>query len=941
MYMLKRVILLVVLAISAPVLKAQVFGGNPPSLRWRQINTDTVRVIFPRGLEKIASEIARISGQLGRTQSTLGSQFRKIDIVLQNQTTYSNAYVGLGPRRSEFYLTPLQNSFELGSLPWHEQLVLHEFRHVQQFNNFNKGISKAFYILAGQYGLAFINSAAVPNWFWEGDAVFQETRQSRQGRGRLPYFFNPYRSLFAAHKTYSWLKLRNGSYRDFIPNHYHLGYMLTAYGREKYGADIWAKVTDEAVRFKGLFYPFQKAVRKYTGISYTQFRQDALRFFREQIDTVQDKPGQWAAGQQHFAGNEEHPQWLDNNHVVYVASSYQSIPQFVIRNTENGEEKKIRVKDISLDNYFSLRGSHIVYAAQGFDPRWGWRDYSEIRLLDINTGEQRTLTRKTKLFSPDISIDGQKLVAVELNPSGQSKLVILSTDSGNVLKVIPNPDELIYTYPKWLGNDRIAMAARNRNGEMSVGIVSVETGEVDWRLPFSMNVIGLLQVSNDTISFTATEGDRDRLFMMTGDRLFRFNKAEDNKAAGSYQLVVQNGQAAWTDFTAAGFRLSVSAVTDKDFESIPLTTLAGALPTFNISQLSAETSTLDTGLVKTLLTSKKYSTAFRLINIHSWLPSISDPEYTLSFYSDNVLNTFSAQTYFTYNTNEQSKKIGAIAAYGAWYPWIRLGGAFTADRSGTYRGNKVYWNESEIRGGVLVPLNFSGGRNYRNLTVGTDYVLNKPDFKGAYKDTFDNRAYGYLFSYLNFSNQSQKALQHIYPRFAQTLKLEYSYGVTQIEGNQFLANGYLYFPGFHVNHNLVINLAWQRRDTLGQILYTNNFPFARGYNERSFHQMLKAGVNYHLPLAYPDWGIGSIVYFLRIRGNLFFDYTHARDYDNNRKEFTREYRSYGMELNFDTKWWNQQPVSFGLRYSRLADADLQGLSPNQWEIILPVNLIAR
>jgi hypothetical protein len=37
--------------------------------------------------------------------------------VLQNQTTISNAYVGLGPFRSEFFLTPAQNSFELGSLP--------------------------------------------------------------------------------------------------------------------------------------------------------------------------------------------------------------------------------------------------------------------------------------------------------------------------------------------------------------------------------------------------------------------------------------------------------------------------------------------------------------------------------------------------------------------------------------------------------------------------------------------------------------------------------------------------------------------------------------------------------------------------------------------------------------------------------------------------------
>jgi hypothetical protein len=31
--------------------------------------------------------------------------------------------------------------------------------------------------------------------------------------------------------------------------------------------------------------------------------------------------------------------------------------------------------------------------------------------------------------------------------------------------------------------------------------------------------------------------------------------------------------------------------------------------------------------------------------------------------------------------------------------------------------------------------------------------------------------------------------------------------------------------------------------------------------------------NYHLPLLYPDWGFGNIVYFLRVRGNAFYDFT--------------------------------------------------------------------
>ncbi|HMH24209.1 MAG TPA: hypothetical protein VK563_20640, partial [Puia sp.] len=186
-------------------LSAQQFGGNPPSLKWRQINTGIARVIFPSGLDSQAQQVAAIVHRLnGATLPTIGQQHRKIDIVFQNQTIIPNGYVGLAPFRSEFQLTPDQNSFELGSLPWQKMLAIHEYRHVQQYNNYRLGLSKAMYYLFGEGGQALANSLAIPNWFWEGDAVYQETLVSDQGRGRLPYFFNGYRSLWAGDKNYSW-----------------------------------------------------------------------------------------------------------------------------------------------------------------------------------------------------------------------------------------------------------------------------------------------------------------------------------------------------------------------------------------------------------------------------------------------------------------------------------------------------------------------------------------------------------------------------------------------------------------------------------------------------------------------------------------------------------------------------------------------------------------
>src|SRR5882757_330505 len=83
---------------------SQRFGGNPPSLKWKQINTDTARIIFPAGLDSQAQRVSSLVHYLAAQKLVaLGDKLYKINIVLQNQTTIANAYVGLGPYRSEFF----------------------------------------------------------------------------------------------------------------------------------------------------------------------------------------------------------------------------------------------------------------------------------------------------------------------------------------------------------------------------------------------------------------------------------------------------------------------------------------------------------------------------------------------------------------------------------------------------------------------------------------------------------------------------------------------------------------------------------------------------------------------------------------------------------------------------------------------------------------------
>ncbi|MEJ7673190.1 MAG: hypothetical protein WKF59_10870 [Chitinophagaceae bacterium] len=100
----RNALLLFLISFCGAAANAQQFGGNPSSIKWSQVNTPEARIIFPKQLDSSAKRISGIISYLNRTtQNTLGSKQRKINLVLQNQTTISNGYVGLGPFRSEFF----------------------------------------------------------------------------------------------------------------------------------------------------------------------------------------------------------------------------------------------------------------------------------------------------------------------------------------------------------------------------------------------------------------------------------------------------------------------------------------------------------------------------------------------------------------------------------------------------------------------------------------------------------------------------------------------------------------------------------------------------------------------------------------------------------------------------------------------------------------------
>lgn len=903
---------------------AQEFGGNPFATKWQQLHNDSVRVIFPKGLQNQAYTVLRQASSMAAANAfQLGDRLNKVSIVLQNQNVVSNGYVTLSPFRSEFYLTPPHDIFEQGNMPWLKQLTIHEYRHVQQYNNFNRGVSKAFKILLGGDGYSLAINAAVPNWFFEGDAVYIETALSQQGRGRLPLFLNGFAALRKDGKSYSWMKLRNGSYKDYVPNHYQLGQLLVNHGIKKYGVDFWPKVAGEAVAYKGLFYPFQSAIKRNAGISFSKFVKEAFEAERQYFNVNEKEIAQEKVVNYLF------PYQIGNDSILYLKTSYQHRPTFILKHNEN--EQKLFIRDISMDNQYSYRNGKIVYAAFESHPRWQWKNYSVIKLYDLKTKSSKSIQSKTRYFAPDISNDGKRIVAQKIDVTGTGSLVILDAESGNVTKEIKDEKIEFYATPKFITDELVVYAKRDINGLMSVATLDLSTLE-EKELTRPINkVIGDISFSNGKVYFSSSYQEKDALFCVdtTTKDIFKLKTNELNE----YGLQASQSKLEWSSFTSNGYKPKSILQKDAVWEPVPFKDWRAAvsnrfyLPT-GIEPLMEQVSSIPEPL--------PYHKLTHPFNFHSWRPNYDDPEFSFTVYGNNVLNTVQTNLYYLYNQNSRANAFGANMIYGGLFPFITLGTEYTLHQKLFTKTKYKEWNQWDKTVGLSIPLNWVKGRNLYTLNVGTNFSFRNDKNLGLYKDSFRTVNYGYLYHFIRWGQQVQTARMDIYPKWGYNASLQYRHAVNLYKSWQFYSRINFFIPGFFTNHHIVISGSYQHDDTKDRI-FGSRIPFARGFVANDSAQIFSSGINYHFPITYPDWGFGNLLYIMRIRGNLFYDFTKMYD----AKLLNSNFQSVGMEIYFDTKWWNQHPITLGFRTGYLLKKDPAQDRKTFFEFILPVSIIPR
>ena len=905
----------------------QRFGANPSSVKWKKIRGAAAEIVFPHGSDSAAMRVNAITRMLeNQSSGRLGNASLRIPIVLQTLPTVSNAYVGLGPWRSEFFLFPPQDALNLGSTSWLDNLSVHEYRHVHQYANFRKGLSKFAYLIAGQEGQTLANSASVPDWFFEGDAVYTETKYLSQGRGRLPGFYDPFRSLWLANKKYGYQKLRSGSMKDLVPNHYALGYLLVAYGYGRHGDGFWAKVTDDAARFKGLIYPLQSAIKRHTGLKFNAFVKHAIDSFQSKMPVVANHPSVLMINKLDTKRVVDHhfPIWLGGDSILALRKAYNQLPHWVIFN--QGKLSRLGVKNIGVDDYYTYKRGIIVYAAYSPDPRWQWKESSDITLYNIHDRTSQRVTKGKRYFSPDLSNDGQQLIAVDIAPGGKTSLDLIKRETGERVKRFENVSGLYFSYPIFNHSDSIVyVISRKDNGTSALMRLDLNSGSFSEVLPYTNAPMSFLRLRGNKLVFTVSQGQTNQFW-------------EHDLVSGKTGVLAEGVTGSYAgDIHEDGRKIvysSPSAEGEQVYSADYHYTEANIHPLKKANEAD-----LMAGVKASTDPVSDYKKAEGLFRIHSWRPFYEQPEWSFSLYGQNLLNTMVSSYEYLYNENEGSHRVGVNLAYGGLYPWITGGTNYTMNRTFKDSSRLTRWNEWTGNIGLRLPLNFTAGKLYKQLDLSTRIHAVSVDYDNKNTVSLKDRFIPYLQHQVSWSMQTQQAVQQIYPRFAFMTRLQSRMALGNTSANQLFWGSQLYLPGVGRNHSLVLGFNYQMRDTLRQYSFSNGFAMARGYDAIDYPRMWRTSFNYHMPLVYPDLGIGNIVYFLRARSNFFFDDMHLKSLRTGK---TINFRSAGTEIYFDTKWWNQQNVTFGLRYSRLLDTKMfvKPPNPNRWEFIMPIDLLS-
>lgn len=919
-------------------------GQDPSRIKWRQINTRDFQVIYPQEFEKEAQRITFVLSKVYEYSAHSQDHApRKISVVLHTQTANSNGLVAWAPKRIELFTTPNQQMY---SQDWLNQLALHEFRHLVQMDKIQSELPLILKLILGEQATALVTGVYLPLWFLEGDAVVNETALSPTGRGRQASFNMEYHALLLEKGQYSFSKAYLGSYKDFVPDYYKLGYLMVGKAREKYGPGLWDDVVKRAGSDPLSLTPLNTVIKNHTGLSsqrlYRQIFTDLARDWKQEMKASFNTTVTIPSKRKAYT-NYTYPAFYHDSLMVAYRTSIDDIGRFVLIHS-NGREEVLFTPGYLYDESASVTGPLIIWAEQQPDLRWTHAEHPVICTYNIETRQKRRLTFANRLFSPVVSPDLKSFAAVETDNQNNFFLSVYDLNTGHLLHQFKSPGNQYLFSPCWdAEGERLYIVRLSGNGKY-LGYYDLVTELFQ-------------QLTHPTFGDIKHPVFTDNLLIFSGDisgkdDLYAFNHATGNVSlicspafGADYPSAINSeNKILFSSYTSDGYRLSTLNMKEKDHwqEINGLRLQPNALADHLTAQEQGIPDLIKHDTLRYV--SSVYSKSNHLFNFHSWAPAYIDVDnYEIrpgaSILSQNVLGTADTRIGYDYDTANKTGKGVLVFNYYGLFPELNTTLSYGNGKSSHYQItetvdrnhnvissdttlNTYKWNELDADIKVRLPLNLSRGKYSIGLYPEIEYnfsYLKPSHFYGDNIYSGDFHSVTYRLYHFNLIHQNARSLM---PKWGYQLDLIYRhtpFGIYQqgtIKGLQ----SNIYLPGLLNNNGIKIYQGYQVKTFSATSGFSNFVHFPRGIHGVENNSMYSLSADYRMPLFYPDASIGKLLYIKRVRSSVFYDYawlsvpamTNDHRYIYNYKQF--ELNSTGLDLSADFHVFHSiVPMQAGLR----------------------------
>ena len=875
-------------------------GQDPSSIRWRTMETAKFQFIYPDYYEGEVQRLSRYCDTFAYYNYTemdipFSKRQSKTPVVFHAIGSYSNGLSVWAPKRIELWTAPPQSTY---SQPWLQQLMLHEYRHELQMEALNqKGVGVLTSIF-GQHVVGAVAGLMVPMWYLEGDATWAETILSSSGRGREGGFVAPYRALADKDNIpFSYSKASFGSYKDYVPSSYHLGYLLVAYDRMT-GTDYWKD------GFGSVASKFWTLNPMYKGNFEAEY-DSAMVYWKKYWDTFPDDTSSTATviNTTPQTYSEYTPAGLTKDGNAIALKSTMDSPTALIVIDSSKNELQLRNMVNIYDGYFSQYGNKLAYVQMVPHKRWNVI-YNNLVVYDVETNDTKTLTRGRNIFSPTFSPLGS-IVALEMMDNADAYLLIFDT-LFNEERRIKLPAGYQYSYPT-RGNDENSafMIAIMPHGGAAIVKFDLKSDELSVITNPRYCTVSHLKLCGDTLFYISDQTAVPQVFSYNICNGTTMQQTSSRYGVAGY--IIGNNTLIYSDYTTDGY-----VIAKDTFNNIlvMVDTLA-MLPPISNNNIPPIPLTIDT-----VYHSKPYRKWTHLFDFHSWVPVSFSPssrevDLGVSLFSQNLLGTSVLTAGWEYDYNTLKNKYYIDYEYAGWYPIINFNTSYMEHNYWVADMERIVeygqWQSSVA---ATLPFLFTSGNHFYSLGLTTQFIYT------TYFDNYDwleipDVVFGRVSA--SFIHHTEKPYRYLYHPWLQQVVVAYYSGMGLADNALSVATN-LYFPSPISTHSIRIGMAGRYIDKVNGIRLNSMLNTPRGYRYINTNELMGTlSLNYSFPFLYPDWDMARLAYIKRLTANVFADMA----VDN-----VSNYKSVGLELNANLNVLQiSTPITVGLRTSYLLNTN--------------------